>query len=180
MIDNTIWVEKDSYHTAIIVSRSQIEAYCPQFFPNVLTSFSDKSYIRFGWGDRDYYGASKKNFYKLFKALILPTRAVMEVSGFSSVEEAGDWIVSINGNEIDHSKLLSSIQKYFYTNKKFDVELLRKESDGCWYYRAKGIYFIFSNCNNWTAKILKRSGLSVHYWYAFLSPLVMRQLVSKK
>ncbi|MGI1680046.1 MAG: DUF2459 domain-containing protein [Cellvibrionaceae bacterium] len=180
MIDKTIWVEKDSYHTAIIVSQAQIKTYCPQFLPNVLVPFSDKTYIRFGWGDREYYGADKKNFYKLFKALIFPTRAVMEVSGFSAVEDAGEWIIALNKKEINHVSLLNSIQKYFYVNKNYEVELLRKESNGCWYYRSKGIYFLFSNCNNWTAKMLKRSGLAIRYWYAFLSPFVMGQLVDKE
>ncbi len=177
MVTNrTLWVEKDSYHTAIIVSHSQIEMHYPGFLSDVLGALSEKSFVRFGWGDREYYGASHKNVFKMLKALLLPTRAVMEVSGFAVIEEAGDWVVALDNSNISHTRLLQEIESYFYLDERRKAELVRKESNGCFYYRAKGIYFLFSNCNNWTAKMLKKAGLKIHFWYAFLSPLVMKQL----
>lgn len=172
-----IWVEKDKHHTAIIFPQSYLQRYAPDFIPAVLSPIANKDFVRLGWGDRDYYGSSKKNVYKLLKALFFPTRAVMEVTGFDRVEDAGDTIVSISSDKIDHRLLLNNIQSYFYRNKQQQIQLLRKEADGCWYYRAKGMYFIFRNCNNWTARMLKQAGISsIHHWYTFLSPLVMWQI----
>ena len=169
---DTIWVERDRYHTAIVVSSQLVRDLAAELVP-VLNS---QPLVRFGWGDRGYYGAAQKNAFKAFKALFLPTRSVVEVSTFNHLSEVGDSVIALSLKDLDIKQLLTFISHSFKWDIAGQPVLLRTEQNGFRYYRARGIYHIFKNCNNWTAKALKRSGLHVRYLLAFFANSVMKQL----
>jgi len=169
---DTIWVERDRYHTAIVVSSQLVRELAVELVPVL----NNQPLVRFGWGDRGYYGAAQKNVGKAFKALFLPTRSVMEVSTFNNLAEVGDSVIALSLKDLDVGKLLTFISNSFNWDTAGLPILERTEANGFRYYRARGIYHMFKNCNNWTAKALKRSGVRIRYLLAFFANSVMKQL----
>ena len=170
--EQSLWVEHDRYHTAIVFRSDDVRAIAP----TLSSVLNDKTYVRFGWGDKSYYGASKKNTFKAAKALFLPTQSVIEVSNFATLEEIGEHVLPIDAEDIDKEKILSFINRTFKFDKNSQVTIVRVEDNGFHYYSARGIYTVFKNCNNWTAKSLNRGGVDIHYLFAFFSRSVMKQL----
>lgn len=169
---DTAWVERERYHTAIIVPRELVVGVASQ----LETVLDDKPFVRFGWGDRDYYGSSKKNIFKAFKALVLPTLSVVEVSMLDSLDTAVTEIKKIDTQLVEVEKLMAFIVASFKFDEEAKPQLVRVEENGIHYYKARGIYHMFKNCNNWTAKTLKVAGMPVRYRPSFFAAWVMRQL----
>lgn len=169
---DTIWIEQESYHTAVVLPVDVVKANAP-----ALTAvIGNQAYVRFGWGDRDYYGASKKSMSKALKALFLAGPSVMEVAGFTEPAQAGDRVVALTVNTQEVQQLLTFIEATFKLNTHQQPVLVRVEPTGFSYYEAIGRYHIFHNCNNWTAEGLQRSGLKVYFQGVFLAGQVMGQL----
>ena len=172
LLANSIWVERDHYHTAIVLSSQLVREVAAELLPVL----NDRPLVRFGWGDRGYYGATEKNFYKAFSALCLPTRSVMEVSTFEKLADVGERLIQLHLDESGVKKLLDFISDSFTWDGHGRPILDRVSVNGFHYYDARGVYHMFKNCNNWTAKALKQSGLKVRYWRAFFADSVMKQL----
>lgn len=172
MLSDMIWVERDRYHTAIVLSTQLVAQLAHELIPVL----NNQPLVRFGWGDRGYYGAANKTLTKMLLALCLPTRSVMEVSGFDKISDVGDSIIPLQLSDLDINKLLAFISSSFSWDQTGRPILERTEANGCRYYSARGVYHMFKNCNNWTAKALKRSGLRVRYLLAFFANSVMNQL----
>lgn len=171
-MQNNLWVEHDRYHTAIVFRSDEVRQLAPELMPVL----NHNPFVRFGWGDRTYYGARKKNALLAAKALFLPTRSVVEVSNFPTLQAVGKHILPIDAEYIDKVKLLSFVSRSFKRDNEDGYSLVRVEDNGFHYYRARGVYTLFKNCNNWTAKSLRRGGMDVHYLFAFFSRSVMKQL----
>ncbi len=169
---DTIWIEQESYHTAVVLPADVVKANAP-----ALTAvIGNQAYVRFGWGDRDYYGASKKSTSKALKALFLAGPSVMEVASFAEPQQAGSRVVALTVSTQEVQQLLAFIEATFKLNAQQQPVLVRVEPTGFSYYEAVGRYHVFRNCNNWTAEGLQRSGLKVYFQGAFLAGQVMRQL----
>lgn len=168
----SIWVEQEGYHTALVLPAAEAALHAPS-----LQGITEKTgYVRFGWGNRDYYGASRKTPGMALKALLLPTQSVVEVAHFGTLEQAGSTLVKLEVASDELQDLMAFIASSFALNTKGLPVLTRTEPTGFRYYQAHGRYYLFKNCNNWTAKALQRGGQNVRYRSAFLASRVMRQL----
>lgn len=168
----SIWVEQDGYHTALVLPAAEATRHAPQ-----LRNISESTgYVRFGWGNRDYYGASRKTPGMALKALLLPSQSVVEVAHFDTLEQAGSTLVKLEVESDELHNLMAFIASSFALNTKGLPVLTRTEPSGFRYYQAHGRYYLFRNCNNWTAQALQRGGQGVRYRSAFLASRVMRQL----
>jgi len=168
----TVWVEREGYHTALVLPAAEATRHAPQ-----LQGISGSTgYVRFGWGNRDYYGASQKTPGMALKALLLPSQSAVEVALFNTPELAGDTLVKLEVANDELHDLVAFIASSFALNTKGQLVLARTEPTGFRYYQAHGHYYLFRNCNNWTAQALQRGGQDVRYRSAFLAGRVMRQL----
>lgn len=167
-----LWIERDRYHTAIVLTTELVREMAAELLPVL----NDQPLVRFGWGDRGYYGISNKNIFKAFTALFVPTRSVMEVSTFAALEEVGEKIIELPLSDLNINKLLTHISQSFRWDAEGQPHLVRVSEKGFHYYAARGVYHMFKNCNNWTAKALKISGLRVRYLLAFFANSVIKQL----
>lgn len=169
---DTVWVEQESYHTALVVPASAVLDYAPA----LQTVIGDKPYVRFGWGNREYYGSSQKSVGKALKALFVPGPSVVEVAGFADPEKAGRKVVALTVSARQSRQLLAFIVATFKLDVKQAPELVRVEPTGFRYYAAQGNYHALRNCNNWTAQALRQGGLDVRFRGAFLAGQVMGQV----
>ncbi|MDO9178823.1 MAG: DUF2459 domain-containing protein [Agitococcus sp.] len=169
---DTIWVERESYHTALLLPAAVVVAYAPA----LQTVIGNQPYIRFGWGNQDYYGASQKSIGKAMKALFIPSASVVEIAGFAEPTQAGATVVALDVSKEEIQQLLGFISTTFKFDSEHKPILVRTEPTGFRYYSAMGRYHLFRNCNNWTAEGLKRSGKDVYFRWSFLAGQVMGQL----
>ena len=163
-----LWVERESYHTALLLPNAQAPALQPVI--------GNQPYIRFGWGNQDYYGASQKSIGKAMKALFIPSASVVEIAGFAEPTQAGATVVALDVSKEEIQQLLAFISATFRLNEGQQPILVRSEPTGFRYYAAMGRYHAFRNCNNWTAEGLKRSGKDVYFRWSFFAGQVMGQL----
>jgi uncharacterized protein (TIGR02117 family) len=168
----TIWVEQESYHTALVLPTSVVVAHVPALTAIIGT----QPYVRFGWGNQDYYGSSQKSVVKAMKALFIPSASVVEIAGFFEPAQAGANVVAVEVNQEKIQHLLRFIGATFRFDAKQQPILVRTEPTGFRYYAAKGRYHLFRNCNNWTAQGLQHSGQKVSFRWSFFAGQVMRQL----
>lgn len=169
---DTIWVERESYHTALVLPSSVVVSHVPA----LQTVIGTQPYVRFGWGNQDYYGASQKSIGKAMKALFIPSKSVVEIAGFAEPMHAGTKVVALEVSKEEIRHLLDFIGATFRFDAHKQPILVRTEPTGFRYYAAMGRYHAFRNCNNWTAEGLKHSGKDVYYRWSFLAGQVMGQL----
>ena len=82
---DTIWVERESYHTALLLPTAVVVAHTPA----LQSVIGNQPYVRFGWGNQDYYGSSQKSMGKAMKALFIASPSVVEIAGFAEPMQAG-------------------------------------------------------------------------------------------
>jgi len=169
---DTVWVEKESYHTALLLPTTVVIAYAPA----LQAVMGNQPYVRFGWGNQDYYGSSQKNIGKAMKALFIPSASVVEIAGFAEPTQVGATVVALDVSKEEIQQLLGFISVTFRLDDEQQPILVRTELTGFRYYAAMGRYHAFRNCNNWTAEGLKHSGKDVYFRWAFLAGQVMGQL----
>lgn len=169
---DTIWVERESYHTALLLPTAIVISHAPE----LQAVIGNQPYVRFGWGDQGYYGASQKSVLKAMNALFIPGASVVEIAGFIEPAQAGAKVVAVDVSKERIHQLLRFISATFKFNDKQQPILVRTEPTGFRYYAAMGRYHAFRNCNNWTAEGLKHSGKDVYYRWSFLAGQVMGQL----
>lgn len=168
----TVWVEREDYHTALIVTTADAASHAPA----LRTIIGEKKYVRLGWGDRDFYGASRKTPVMLAKALFLPTSSVIEVASLARPEEYSTSLHAVPLDEPEMRQLMHFIEASLAPPQNGQPVLVRQEPSGFRYYAARGNYHLLRNCNNWTAKALHQAGHRMHYRTTFLAGIVMRQL----
>lgn len=172
---DTIWVERESYHTALLLPTAVVVAHTPA----LQSVIGNQPYVRFGWGNQDYYGSSQKSMGKAMKALFIPSASVVEIAGFAEPAEAGAKVVALDVSKEEIQQLLGFISATFKLDREQKPILVRTEPTGFRYYAAMGRYHLFRNCNNWTAEGLKHSGQNVYFRWSFFAGQVMGQLPSK-
>ena len=170
----SVWVQRDGYHTGILVDVLLLERDAPRLAG--LARDRDTDYLRFGWGDRRYYGARDRHLGHALGALLWPTRSVVEVSGFPSLEAAGGEYRRLDMNRDQARRLLGFIQATFDMDAKGRPVLERIEGSGFRYYRAELRYHLLHNCNNWTAKVLDRADHDVPWLFSILAGPLMKRI----
>lgn len=168
----TIWVERENYHTALLLPTAVVVAHTPA----LQTVIGHQPYVRFGWGNQDYYGSSQKSIGKAMKALFIASPSVVEIAGFAEPVQAGAKVVAVDVSKEEIQQLLDFISATFKFDNEHKPILVRTEPTGFRYYAAHGRYHVFRNCNNWTAEGLKQSGQNVYFRWSFLAGQVMGQL----
>ena len=169
---DTVWVERENYHTALVLPSSVVVTYVPA----LQTVIGNQPYVRFGWGNQDYYGSSQKSIGKAMKALLIPSASVVEIAGFVQPTQAGTQVVAVHVSKNEIQQLLGFISATFKLDDEHKPILVRTEPTGFRYYAAMGRYHLFHNCNNWTAEGLKVSRQDVYFRLSFLAGQVMGQL----
>ncbi len=129
---------------------------------------SDYEYLSFGWGDRDFYLSTPNlvdfQLTTTFKALFLPTPAVMYVKGYKLLP-TGDGVKCIRLNESDYLRLAGFIEATFKTDKSGKVVCIANgHTENAGFYNAVGSYSILRNCNSWTGEALRMANVNTPIW----------------
>jgi uncharacterized protein (TIGR02117 family) len=156
-----IFVASNGWHSAIFVARAAI----PRGAIPVAPDFPRVLFLGFGWGDAAYFPKRDPGFLTLVSAALQPTPSVLHVTGLSVHPRDAyreDEVIGVKLTASGFRDLLGFLNGAF-------VQKIRARptpvSPGLHpfskFYRAKGEFHLFNNCNSWTARGLAAAGLPI-------------------
>ena len=162
-------------HSGIVISRKDAEPYM-----HALDEFKSARYLEFGWGDASFYPAEKITFWLSMKAGLWPTDAVMHVVALQKdplVHYSSSNIVTLELSKKGFIRLVEFIDNSFTLDENGEVIKLGKGLYGeSWFYRAEGTFYLFNNCNDWSADAIRASGFPISTLYVLKADNIMYQL----
>lgn len=172
-----IYVMAGGWHTNITVEAAAIR---PWLHPQLQQDFKHARYLRFGWGDGDYYPSTTPTRMMALRALFASRYPVLRVIGSPTPPALSGtaWeTLRVDVSQGDMQQLADYINRSLQTAPR--GALLREshfspDIDG--YYRSSGHYGAFYTCNSWTLDALRAAGLPVHGNLRLTRESAMRQL----
>jgi uncharacterized protein (TIGR02117 family) len=170
-----IQLHSNGVHTDLLLPVETNDYNWHSFLPSIPASYTR---VAFGWGDKGFYlntpTWSDLQFLTAFKACTGLSTTAMHVSYYKGALKNSDHTVSISINHQQYKKLRDYIQASFQHND--DRSLILIPHDPTYYdgqfYDAIGRYSIFTSCNSWVNKGLKKAGLKTCCWTPFDWPLL--------
>jgi uncharacterized protein (TIGR02117 family) len=158
MANSQIHFFRDGVHTHLVLPASILL----QKIPALKEHLQDAHWVRIGWGDFKYYGASHQSFLSAIRALFLPSTAVIAVLGINSIRDqitTTNRIYSIDSSQAIEEALAGFIASYFNQGPQGHLTQVREKPSGEVFFKARGIYMFINTCNNWTSRGLRIAGL---------------------
>ena len=153
-----IYVTSNGWHSEIVVPRTQMPAGT---IPET-ADFPDALYFSFGWGDETYYPAPDPTFGMTLRAALLPTPAVVHLTGLPAHPKnvfPADEVIEVRLSSKGFGQLVA------YLNGSFAREPTRQPTRGLYrfsrFYPGMGEFHLFNTCNTWTARGLNQGGLAI-------------------
>lgn len=160
-----IYLSSNGVHLSIIVPTEELSVKLKE---GLRISPYDK-YIRFGWGDENFYlNTPTWNDFKVkyaLGALFLNNPTLIEVSKTKHIDEK--WIgIPIHQNQLIKldAYLTASFKTDSFNNK---IPIVQNIYPGSLLFKANGSYSPTKTCNTWVNSAFKESGLKASYWTLF-------------
>lgn len=176
----TVYVSKRSWHTGIVMDRSDIDTLLPVLTRNIPKA----KYINLSWGDRKYFMAEEGTVVLALRAALLPTKSVIHVIGYTHLPE---WyvkqkqVVEVELSREGFISMVDYIHDSFARDSTDSLVPLRERPVGMSYFYLSDItYWGTRTCNVWTAKALRQSGFPINPFIALTSANVMKQVRRKQ
>ncbi|MGJ3260172.1 MAG: DUF2459 domain-containing protein [Rhodospirillales bacterium] len=171
-----IFVTSNGWHSSIIVAKADL----PPDWLAEAADFPDARYLEFGWGDADYYPAEQVTLGKTLRAALVPTPAVVHVTGLTAEPDRSfpsAEIVSLPINDKNFRRLIQFVDASF---ERFGAMRTQAKGPGLYttslFYPAKGRFHLFNTCNSWTARALMVAGFDVSTSGTSRAEALMRQV----
>jgi uncharacterized protein (TIGR02117 family) len=150
----------EKWHTSILVPAASVEQHS-RYFKDIA---KQKKYIRFGWGDGDFFTGKNKSFFSGAKALVASSYSAVQVLDYygeplSYIPE--ETRVPLMISEKRMKKLIRYIDKSVALKKKRPIELTAHEENTGYFFKARQHYSMFSNCNTWSSQALQVAGIPI-------------------
>jgi len=168
-----VFIVNHGWHVAIAIESSYIKPHLPQ--PD---QYPDAKYLMFGWGDRCYYTNRNAGTWLMLRAAIFPTESVLHVAGVNRPLDQyfrSSTIVRI----MISTQGADQMSKYIANQFRITDGALTVAADGLYpnsiFFEAKGSYYFPKTSNNWTARVLRKSGFPISTFYSITSGNVVKQ-----
>jgi uncharacterized protein (TIGR02117 family) len=169
----TVYVLHRGLHTGVILRTADIP---PGVWPQH-SDFPQAEFLEVGWGDTDGYRYPWTSRIVL-RAMFNSQGSVLLIHGFSR---------SITNEYKDIAKEIIGVQLFLpgfvrlckYIQDTYDLDaqgrpiLLPSVYSEEKFFRAKGHYSMFKNCNNWTAQALRTAGCPINTRWCVFPGMVM-------
>ena len=77
----TLYFTNNGLHTHLVLPSQGLKALVPQ----LSKYFLDEPWLQLGWGDFGYYGSAKQTKLLGFRALFMPTKAIIGVRSITDI-----------------------------------------------------------------------------------------------
>jgi uncharacterized protein (TIGR02117 family) len=165
----------EKWHTSIIIPAASVEKHS-RYFNEIA---KQKQYIRFGYGDGDFFTGKNKSFFSGAKALVASDYSAVQVLDYYSnpLEEIPEETrVPLFISEKRMKKLIRYMDKSIALNKKrLPISLKAYEENTGYFFKAKQGYSMFSNCNTWSSQALHAAGISIKTRFNLTAQSVFEQ-----
>lgn len=171
-----IYAVYEGWHTSLILSASDLSPYLPA----LQTELQGQAFVRFGWGDGDYFTGKSKSTGAAAKALFFSGYSALQVLNYQQSPLPNiareTWVplaISKRG--------LRKLAQYLDASLARDAQgalipLPAYEQNTGQFYRARVSYGLFSNCNTWSGRALQAAGLPVKSSFHLTAQSVFKQL----
>jgi hypothetical protein len=152
---NAFYVVRRAQHTGIAIPA--------QWWPDatLLASFPDAKYLELGWGDAKYYPALRKNALMALDAVFTPSASVMSVLGLPDISAVRpDGIERVPASASELQSMVASINESFASRQAIGTRRRLVEGE-LLFYPARGNFYFFRMCNDWTVTRLRAAGCKV-------------------
>lgn len=154
-----VWVVSHGWHTGMIVRTGDIpEGAWPE-----RAHYPDAEYLEVGWGDHEYYPASDPSIGDALRAALVPSAAVLHVVGLNDHPArilSYHELIALKISEPSFERLIGFIAA---THDRAGAERAEPIGPGLYldshFYRARGSFHLFNNCNTWVTSALRTTGL---------------------
>ena len=171
----TIYVLHRGLHTGLIVKAVDI---APWTWPESL-DFPGAEYIEVGWGDRQGYcypltsgSACRAMFYSKGSVLLVHTFTNTVTTEYNRIASE---IIEVQLSPRGFDQMCDYIGKTYAleaSNRPVPMPTIYQGED---FFRARGHYWMFHNCNNWTAGALREAGCPISPRLSVLPGIVMHE-----
>ena len=173
--NKTVYIVNHGLHTGIALSQKDAAPYMHSF-----DDFKSARYLEIGWGDKTYYQTDPNTLWMGIRALFWPTDSVLHVAALQTDPVKyfhNNKVVRLKLSKTGFIKLVEYIDSSFALNDKKQIIKLGSGLYGTSrFYRAKGTFYLFNNCNTWSARAINSSGLPINSCCLFTSGNIMYQL----
>ncbi len=176
----TVYVSKRSWHTGIVMKRSDVDTLLPELMENIPKA----EYLNLSWGDRKYFMAEEGTVGLALRAALLPTQSVIHVIGYTHLPE---WyfkqkqVAKVKLSRNGFLSMVDYIHDSFARDSSGLLVPLRERPVGMSYFYLSNItYWGSRTCNVWTARALRKSGFPINPVIALTSGNVMKQVRKKR
>lgn len=159
--EHTIYFIYREWHTSILIDANTVARHSRYLQPEA----AGQRFIRIGWGDGNYFTGKSKTLGSATKALIASSHSALQViayaqSPFASIPPETRVPIAITDKGM--RKLIRYLDNSFALDESGQVIPLQAYVTHAGnFYRARGHYSLFSNCNTWSGRALQAAKLPV-------------------
>lgn len=158
---HTIYFIYRDWHTSILLDAKTVALHSR----HLQQEAQGQRYIRIGWGDGNYFTGKSKTFGAATKALIASSHSALQVITYTQppfVSIPANTLVPIVITDKGMRELIHYLDESFALGESGQsITLQAYVADAGHFYRARGHYSVFSNCNTWSGRALQAAGLPV-------------------
>ena len=130
------------------------------------------THVAFGWGDRGFFLEtptwSDLEASTAINALFLKSNTAMHVT-YLPDPVPSETVKRVYISESQYAKLVNLISTSFARDNNNDLEWITnsgyRRNDT--FYAANGSYHLFNTCNDWTGRVLRKTGVKMSVWTPF-------------
>ena len=137
---------------------------------------NDYQYLKFGWGDRDFYmntpSLDKIQVSRLIRTLFVPGNpTAIHINGYQVVPiEVGHQTKCVGLTQTQYLNLVNYVKRSFRDGKTDRIQDGFVAAAG--FYEATGFYSIAYTCNNWVAGALNAADVTTPLWPGLSGPVM--------
>jgi uncharacterized protein (TIGR02117 family) len=171
-----VYVIQDFWHTGIVFN---VEDVNPQIWPEI-ERYQRFNFIDTGWGDEKFYQADGNPVLLGARAMLWPTRSVLQVFAFStrlrSAYGPDSRILRIPVTARQLDELTRFVAETYIRDDDGNIMPSTVYGESRYYFRAAGKYHLFRTCNTWVAKGFRQSGFDVGTFMVLNANALYREL----
>jgi len=151
----------EKWHTSILIPAEPVRQHS-RYFKDIARQ---KKYIRFGWGDGDYFTGKNKSIFSGAKALVASGYSAVQVLDYYGDPLSyipSDTRVPLMLSEKNMKKMIRYIDQTIALDEQNQpIALTAFEENTGYFFKAKLHYSVLSNCNTWSSRALQAAGMPI-------------------
>jgi len=157
----TIDLVSHGWHTGIVIRLRDLP---PDAWPEI-ADFPNTEYVEVGWGDRDFYQAPEPGAWLALKAALIPGPGVLHLVSFRLPAREyfpSSEVIALKISDQGLERLVAYVRATYERDPsgkpiRLGVGLYGDSS----FYASSEKFHLFNDCNSWTARALRASGIPV-------------------